>query len=126
MIAEFAISIAGVGITILAAWWLMRGLPKPPLAPARAMQIAEDALTGFVAESAVVDTVSGAALVRGSDGYAVLKPMGDDWAVRKVDAGAVHIEGDVITVDTGEPMFGTVWLRSDDHTDIRGAQLAGA
>lgn len=126
MIAEFAISIAGVAITILAAWWLMRGLPKPPLTPARAMQIAEDALTGFVAESAIVDGASGAALVRSGDGFAVLKPMGDDWSVRKVEARAVRTEGDVITVDTGEPMFGTVRLRSGARAEVRGAELAGA
>jgi hypothetical protein len=123
MLTEIAVSLAGVSVTVLAAWALMRGLPRPRIDAVEAKRIAEAALAGFVAETTVVDAGERTALVLGTAGIAVLKPVGDDWAVRLVPRSALRIDAGQVAVATGEPMFGEVRL-SVDPDAVRA--LAGA
>jgi hypothetical protein len=113
MLVEIAVSLAGVAVTVFAAWALMRGVPRRRIDSGEAERIAEAALAGFVAEAAVVDGAARTALVRGSTGIAVLKPVGDDWAVRLAPRSALRIAAGQVTVATGEPMFGEVRLSVD-------------
>ena len=105
-------SLAAVLVLAGIAWAL--GLGRASIADeAEAMRAAEDALSGFEAERAVVGSDGRAALVYGAEGkIAVLKMHGAQPAVRLVSAAAVHETAEGLAVDSGERLFGSVIVRA--------------
>lgn len=115
-------SIAGV----LGLAWVARMLELGGAAigsNAEACRIAEESLTGFSAEAAVVSSDGAAALVRGDDGSLILlKVHGANIASRRLSPPVTAISiGDGVTVATGERMFGDVrlLLSPEDRDKLR-------
>lgn len=102
-----------VAILFLAgvAWAL--GLGRAEIADeARAMQAAEDALSGFDAISAVVSADKRTAMVRGKDGsVAALKLHGAQIAARRIDGSRVEESSEGWALDSGERRFGRVLVK---------------
>lgn len=113
MLNDVLISIGGITLTVLLAWWLNRRDEAPRLDTEAAKALAGDALSGFVAEAAYVDADGLGALVRGRGGStALLKRQGAHWTARLVPPGThASCEGDDLVVALPEPMFGSVRLR---------------
>lgn len=104
-------SIAGVlGLALVARMLKLGGASIGSNTEAR--HIAEESLTGFSAEAAVVSSDGAAALVRGDDGSLVLlKVHGANIASRPLTPPVTAITiDDGVTVATGERMFGDVRL----------------
>ena len=83
MLIDTLISVGGIALVVVLTWWLNRGRVRPVLDADAAIRIADAAIAGFAADTAVVDGDS--ARVSGRDGSVVLiRPHGDHWTVRQV------------------------------------------
>ncbi|AQR74867.1 hypothetical protein [Sphingomonas sp. LM7] len=98
---------------LVLAWvsWLLK-LGESRIADANtAKQMAEDALSGFVARAALVGSNGAAALVLGNDGIAVVKRHGAKVSVRRLARPLwKRASPEGVTIETGERMFGAVML----------------
>ena len=104
-------SIAAILFLAGMAWVL--GLGRAEIADeAQAMQAAEDALSGFEAERAVVSADRRSAMVHGKDGsVAALKLHGAAIAARRIDAAQVSETDGGWVLDSGERRFGRITVR---------------
>jgi hypothetical protein len=99
-------SVVGVVLLVLLARWL--GFANDPqLADAGAAQAeAAAALPGFQPQSAVLSADRRAALVRGAGrAVALVRPLGDKWVVRRLEATALNRDGNRLTITLAEPQF---------------------
>ena len=107
-------SLAGVLALALTAWLL--GLGGGAIgSPEEAMAIAEEGLSGFEAEQAVVSSDGRSAVVFGGDGrVALIKQHGTQPAARMLGRPLriEEVEGGV-RIDSGERRFGAVRLKLD-------------
>lgn len=103
-------SLAAVLVLAGVAWALKLGESRIS-DDATAQTMAEEALSGFVARDAVVDTNGAAALVLGNHGIALLKRHGAKVAVRLLSRPLWRRPSpEGVTIETGEKMFGSVLL----------------
>ena len=103
-------SVAAVLILGWVAWLLKLGESRIADADT-AKRMAEEALSGFVARTALVGTNGASALVLGNDGIALLKRHGAKVAVRRLGRPLWRRPSpEGVTIETGERMFGPVLL----------------
>lgn len=105
-----------VAILILAALAWALGLGREAMLgdEGEAKAAAEDMLSGFESDSAILGLDGRAAIVRGRDGsVAVLKRHGNKLAVRRVPGETVLASAEGWTIDTGERRFGRVVVRTN-------------
>lgn len=99
-------SVVGVALLVLAAR-LMGFARRPGLASADlAARLAVEALPGFRAAETALSRDGAGALVAGQDGrVALVRPLGDRFVVRPLQAAVVTRAGAVLRVRPDEAMF---------------------
>lgn len=117
-------SVAGLVALALVARWLR--LDESRIAsPARAREMAETQLAGFVAHGAVVGTDGHAALVVGNGALALLRRKGTKVAIRRLlppVALAQDVEG--VRVESGERALGSVLLFGITADEVRALEAS--
>ncbi len=113
MFAQTLISIGGIALVVVLAWWLGVRRPVAALDAKAAADLAEFTLSGFVAGDVTLGADGGGALVAGRAGrFALIKPHGSHWTVRGIASPArATVESADLIVESGDPMFGPVRLR---------------
>ena len=107
-----------IGLALVARW--LRLAESRIGDAAKAREMAENLLAGFVAHGAVVGTDGNAALVAGSGAVAMLKRRGAKVVARRLlppVALSQDVEG--VRVETGEQMFGGVLLFGVTADEVR-------
>lgn len=117
---------AGLTGLALVARWLRLGESRLS-SEARAREVAERLLAGFVAREALVGTDGNAALVAGNGAVAMLRRRGAQVVARRLVAPLrldQAIEG--IRIETGEPPFGAVLLFGVTDAQVRTLEASAA
>lgn len=117
-------SVAGVALLVLAAR-LMGFARRPQLATADlAARLVAEALPGFRAAETALSRDGAGALVAGQDGQiALVRPLGDRFVVRPLQAPIVACAGAVLRVRPDEPMFPETSLDLGEAAAARWAAL---
>ena len=99
-------------LALAGAAWMLRLGGGSIADTTEAMRAAEDQLSGFDADRALVGSDGQAALVHGRDGsVALLKLHGTRIAVRRLDTPAIRQTSEGMVVASGERRFGEVLIR---------------
>lgn len=127
-----ALQFAGSLAAILILAWLARRLGlggDPRLRDAdEARRLADEAICGFAAEDVALDEGGTGALLRDAEGrLVVLRRHGARWAGRLLDGdAAARVDGERLTVATGDKRFGSVTLELGDRAPIWAARFGGS
>lgn len=111
------------------AAWLKLGGDRRIASEAEARVLADDAVSGFAPVAAALDAGGRAAILRDGQGRVlVLRRHGAQFAGRVLGASAVaKMQGQGLTIDTGERRFGKVALQIEDPLAwVRAIEAAGS
>lgn len=117
-------SVAGLVALALVARWLRLDESRIG-SPAKAREMAETRLAGFVAHGAVVGTDGHAALVVGNGALALLRRKGTKVAIRRLLPPltlAQDIEG--VRIESGERALGSVLLFGITTDEVRALEAS--
>ena len=119
---------ASLAAILLLAWlsrWLGLGRDVRLQDEAEARQLAQAALSGFVAAELVIDRAGIGALLRDQQGRVMLlRRHGAHFAARLLDSHAfARLDHNFLTVGTGEVRFGQITLDLGDQAAVWASSL---
>ena len=128
MLAQLIQLGASLAAILLLAWlsrWLGLGRDVRLQDEAEARQLAQAALSGFVAAELVIDRAGIGALLRDQQGRVMLlRRHGAHFAARLLDSHAfARLDHNFLTVGTGEVLFGQITLDLGDQAAVWASSL---
>ena len=128
MLAQLIQLGASLAAILLLAWlsrWLGLGRDVRLQGEAEARQLAQAALSGFVAAELVIDRAGIGALLRDQQGRVMLlRRHGAHFAARLLDSHAfARLDHNFLTVGTGEVRFGQITLDLGDQAAVWASSL---
>ena len=128
MLAQLIQLGASLAAILLLAWlsrWLGLGRDVRLQDEAEARQLAQAALSGFVAAELVIDRAGIGALLRDQQGRVMLlRRHGAHFAARLLDSHAfARLDHNFLTVGTGEVRFGQITLDLGDQAAVWASSL---